>query len=611
MSNKPLELNPKYFNQHGDARYIAFTWLQYNSQRHTVLKNWKELRNYIFATDTSTTTNRTLPWKNSTTLPKLCQIRDNLHSNYISALFPNDDWLKWEAYTLDDGAKQKVSAIESYMGNKTRLSNFRGIASQLLYDYIDYGNAFATVDFEYSVRKREDGREVIDYIGPKARRISPLDIVFNPLAASFKDSFKIVRSIKTIGELMIMAEEQPDNLYLQDALKERNRMLTQMKQYGIESMDREEGFLMDGYGSYSQYLQSNYVELLQFYGDVHNGQTNELRRNRVITIIDRMWVVQDEEIPSWLGHAPIYKTGWRTRPDNLWSMSPLENLVGMQYRIDHLENAKADAMDLAVQPPLVIKGEVEEFVYGPGAEIHLDENGDIVELARNVQWVIQADNAIQLLEQRMEMYAGAPREAMGIRTAGEKTAYEVQQLNNAAGRIFQEKVTTFEIEMLEPILNAMLETASRNLDRTDVIRVMDNDLGVQKFMSITREDITASGKLRPIGARHFSAQSQLIQNLQGLSSSALWQTVAPHLSAKNLSKLVEDVLGLGRFSLFAPNIAITEQQETARLMNQAQEDLQMEQSMPVPEAGSPVPATQYEQTYAAKGQAREALGGAK
>lgn len=136
-------------------------------------------------------------------------------------------------------------------------------------------------------------------------------------------------------------------------------------------------------------------------------------------------------------------------------MGPLDNLVGMQYRIDHLENVKADAMDLAVMPPLVISGEVEQFAWGPNAEIHIDENGSVTELARNVQWVIQADNAIDRLEMRMEQYAGAPREAMGIRTAGEKTAFEVQQLNNAAGRIFQEKTTTFEIELLEKVLNAM------------------------------------------------------------------------------------------------------------------------------------------------------------
>lgn len=295
-----------------------------------------------------------------------------------------------------------------------------------------------------------------------------------------------------------------------------------------------------------------------------------------------MWVIQNEPMRTWFGKAPIFHVGWRTRPDNLWAMGPLDNLVGMQYRIDHLENLKADAMDLAVLPPLKIIGEVEEFTYRPGEEIHIDADGDVQELGKNAQWVIASENQIQMLEQRMEMYAGAPREAMGIRTAGEKTAFEVQQLQNAAGRIFQEKITTFETEMLEPLLNAMLETARRNLDHSDLVRSINSDIGVTTFLEVSREDITASGILRPIGARHFAAQAQLLQNLSGVFNTQVGQLIAPHISGKNLATLIEDVLGVNRFELFRPNAAIFEQQETQRLMEQASETLEMEASAPVP-----------------------------
>lgn len=574
MSKKILEIKKDQ-----EAAFIAATWHTYNSQRRQKIDDWKELRNYIFATDTRSTSNGKLPWKNSTTLPKLCQIRDNLHSNYISALFPNDDWLKWEAYTKEDAYKKKVVAIESYMSNKTRESHFRTTASQLLYDFIDYGNVFATADFVASYREAEDGSKLVDYIGPVARRISPLDIVFNPLATSFKDSFKIIRSIKSVGELIQMSEDEPDNVYLKEALAKRDMLKKHAKAYGLEDFDKAEGISIDGFGNYFDYLNSGHVELLEFWGDMHVSGSDEVQRGIVCTIIDRMWVVRKESIPSWLGHAPIYHVGWRTRPDNLWSMGPLDNLVGMQYRIDHLENLKADAMDLAVFPPLKIIGEVEEFRYAPGAEIHIDEGGDVQELGKNSQWVIQSDNEINLLEQRMEMYAGAPREAMGMRSPGEKTAFEVQQLQNAAGRIFQEKITTFEIELLEPLLNAMLEVARRRIDQNDVIRVMDDDLGVMQFIEIKKEDITASGKLRPIGARHFASQAQLMQNLVGIMNSPIAQLLAPHTSSKQLAKVVEDVMGLSRFQLFKPNVAIFEQQETQRLMSQAQEDLQVEQSV--------------------------------
>lgn len=573
MANKPLEIIPR----DDEAKFIANQWFVFNSNKRQQIERWKELRNYIFATDTTTTTNKKLPWKNSTTLPKLCQIRDNLHSNYISALFPNDEWLRWEAYTQDGAMVKKSKAIESYMANKTRESKFRTEISKAVYDYIDYGNCFLTVDFEASYREDERGNRIVDYIGPIARRISPLDIVFNPLANNFQDSYKIIRSLKTVGELKLMAESEPDNEYLKTALNKRQ--LISSGAYGVDTTDKAEALQIDGFGNFYDYLQSNSVEILEFWGDLHNNATGQLEKGVVITIIDRAFVISKRKIPSWLGHTPIYHAGWRLRPDNLWAMGPLENLVGMQYRIDHIENLKADAMDLSIHPPLKVIGEVEEFVYGPGAEIHIDAEGDVQELAKNVQWVIQANNEINFITTLMEQYAGAPSEAMGIRTPGEKTAFEVQQLQNAAGRIFQEKVNNFEMEALEPTLNAMIEVARRNLDVADVIRVMDDDLGVQTFLTITKEDITASGKLRPIGARHYAAQAQLVQNLNSLFSTQIGQLVTPHLSTKQLSKLVEDVLGLSRYQLFQPNIAVFEQQETQRLANQAMEDLQMEQSI--------------------------------
>lgn len=580
MANKPLEISAA-FGRNNEAQYIAHTWHMYNTQRQPKIELWKETRNYIFATDTTTTTNKSLPWKNSTTLPKLCQIRDNLHSNYISALFPNDEWLKWEGYSPSDGTAAKTKTIEAYMSNKTREGHFRTEMSKCLYDYIDYGNSFATVDFEASYTIDDKGMKNPQFIGPRLRRISPLDIVFNPLAQSFRESFKIIRSLKPIGELKRMQRDEPDNVYLQEALAKRDKLLKHAGTYGIEDQDKADGFLVDGFGNYNEYLQSGYVEMLEFHGDIHDQKTGELQVGRVITIIDRMFVIRNEPIKSWSGSSPIFHVGWRTRPDNLWAMGPLENLVGMQYRIDHLENLKADAMDLAILPPLVIAGEVESFEYKPGAEIHIDENGSVTELARNVQWVITAENNIDKIEARMEQYAGAPREAMGIRSAGEKTAFEVQQLQNAAGRIFQEKITTFEIELLEPALNGMLEVGKRNLNEHDIIRVIDDDLGVKSFMSITKEDITASGVLRPIGARHFAAQAQMVQNLVGMANTPIWAQISPHISSIKLSQMVEDLLNIDRFQLMRPNVAVFEQQQTQRLAAQANEDLMVEQSIPV------------------------------
>lgn len=580
MSGKKVLEIAEAFQQDEPSGFVSHMWDNFNNQRQEKINEWLELRNYVFATDTSSTSNASLPWKNSTTLPKLCQIRDNLHSNYLSSLFPNDRWMKWVGYSQEDSVRNKAEAIEAYMMNKVRESRSRTEFSRLLYDYIDYGNAFATVSFETTYKELPDGTRVPEYIGPRLHRISPLDIVFNPLASDFRDTFKIVRSVKTIGELKRLAAIDPEQSYWLDAIERREELTRKLGGYSIEDFTKAVGYQVDGFGSLYEYFQSDYVEILTFYGDFHDKETGEIRTNQEITVVDRSYTVDQRDIPSWLGHAPIYHVGWRFRPDNLWSMGPLDNLVGMQYRIDHLENLKADAMDLSVHPPLKVIGEVEEFVWGPGEEIHIDENGDVQELGQNLNGIVMASNEIQSLEDRMEMYAGAPREAMGVRTPGEKTALEVQTLSNAAGRIFQEKITSFEIELLEPVLNAMLETSKRNLDQADVIRVMDSDIGLESFMTVTKDDITANGKIRPIGARHFAKQSQDLQNLVGVMNSPVGQMIAPHTSSKELSRFVDDVMGLSGWNIFRPNVAIAEQAETQGLMNQAQEDMEVQAQAP-------------------------------
>ncbi|ADX87701.1 portal (connector) protein [Vibrio phage JSF23] len=580
MTGKVLELQQMLDDtRDGLAEQIANTWQNWNSQRQEWLSQKSELRNYIFATDTTTTTNSTLPWKNKTTLPKLCQIRDNLHSNYISALFPNERWLKWEGKSLQDEAKR--DAIQQYMDNKVKESDFRTIMSQLLLDYIDYGNCFATVEYVKETTKDEESGATRDtYFGPRAVRIDPKDIVFNPVAVDFAHSPKIIRTVLNEGELLQMEQDQPENASLASAIARRREFRRGLGTYTREDCEKAVGFSMDGFGNLYDYFQSPYVEVLTFYGDYHDTQSGTFKRNMKVTIIDRMFVIEEKENPSWFAQAPIFHCGWRIRQDNLYAMGPLDNLVGMQYRIDHLENLKADVFDLIAFPPMKVKGDVEEFVWGPMEQIYINGDGDVEMMAPNTQ-ALQADMQIQILEAKMEEFAGAPREAMGIRTPGEKTAFEVQQLQNAAGRIFQEKIMNFEVMLMEKVLNAMLEISRRNLDVADTIRVFDSDDKVATFMNVNKDDITAKGRLRPVGARHFAEQAQVVQSLMGIANTPVWQDIKPHVSTENLAKMLEHNLSLGGWDIFKPNVAVMEAQTTSALVNQSQAQIEEEAQVPL------------------------------
>jgi hypothetical protein len=552
------------------ASTIANRWEEWKGYRVKWTQEKEELRNYIYATDTKTTTNNKNGWANSTTTPKLCQIYDNLKANYEAALFPRDKWFKFLPGSQEEATKEKASLVTSYMHEKLRLSQFRRTIDRLLDDWVQQGNCFATVDFERNYTTLETGETVNGYIGPVLVRISPYDISFDPTAVDFEATPKIVRSIKTLGEL---TEEAKKDENLQSLL---DKMILNRSEVGSTTQyEKADGFIADGFSSIENYYQSGYVEFLTLYGNVYDTYTGKVYTNRIITVADRAYVVKNIANPSWLGTSPIFHCGWRSRPDNLYAMGPLDNLIGLQYRIDHLENLKADVFDQIATPIWKIRGDVESFEGYPGEKIILGEEGDVVPLVPDAT-ALNADFQIQDLANKMEEMAGAPRMAMGIRTPGEKTAFEVQTLDNAANRIFNHKARKFEEEFIEPILNAMLEAARRELNIIETIPEFDEDLGVTLFQSITKEDIASDGKLIPIGARHFAEAALRTQNInQLLQIKAALPDVGSHLSGKTMAKLLAQEVG--EEGLFSENVQIQETLETQKALQDAQVDLQEDQ----------------------------------
>lgn len=566
------------------ATEIANKFTTWNMQRQVWLEQKRELRNYIFATDTSTTTNAQLQWRNTTTVPKLCQIRDNLHANYMAALFPNSNWLDWEGANEAAELKEKREVIKQYMDNKLRLSKFVStVGSQLVYDYIDYGNAFATTEYiREEILDPVTGEVTQGYVGPKAVRVSPYDIVFDPTAASFRDSPKIIRSLMTLGDLKKMVQVSPENAYME---AEVDKLINERRdiQAALNNSDvlKGNGYQADGFDDYKSYYASSFVEVLNFYGDMFDMESGELLENYIITVVDGTKVVRKEPSPSWLGSTPIQHVGWRLRPDNLYAMGPLDNLVGMQYRIDHLENIKADVFDLIAYPVVKVKGDVENFNWQPMEKIYLGDEGDVALVSPDAN-ALNADMEIALLENKMEELAGAPRQAMGIRTPGEKTAFEVQKLDNATGRIFSAKTLQADELLFEPLYNDMLESARRNLDGNDILRVFSTEDKVTAFLSITKEDLSADGRLVPVGSRHFAEQAQLIQNLNGFFNSAVGQDefVRNHFSGKKIALMMEQLLDLGMYDIVSDNVRVFEAADTQRLANSAQEQVGVEQLTP-------------------------------
>lgn len=561
------------------AKEIANFWQQWNNARMPWLGQKREMREFLFSTNTKSTAVGALPWKNSTVTPKLTQLRDNLHANYMAALFPSEDWLSWEGEDQDAVSKRKRRIIEAYMRNKCKASDFEIVVSQLVNDYIDYGNVFGGHEYVSDMKTDPDGNKQVIYMGPRAFRVSPLDVVFDPTSATFDKTPFIHRVVKTIGDLERDMQEKPglgyDRAKIQEAKKYRKNYVD------YSDMIKNSGWIVDGFPTLQTYFQSNKIEILHFWGDIYDLDKDVLHKDMIISVIDRMHVLRMIPNPSWLGTRPYKHCGWRLRPDNLWAQGPLDQLVGMQYRIDHLENLKADVFDLIAHPVILIKGDtVEDFKFGPGVKVDCGDEGD-VEFKSPEAGALNADMQIENLMNKMEELAGAPKQAMGIRTPGEKTKYEVQVLENGAGRIFQSKVNWFEKNIIEPLLNSMLEDARRHLTEKDQVKIVDPDTGAVEFLTITKEDITAKGRMYPMGARHFAAQAKFAQDLT--TTMQLVQkmpTVAPHISGKAVAFALEHVLGWEAYGMVKPNIAIAEQMETKKLMNSAEQSIQQDNATP-------------------------------
>ena len=582
--NDNIQVN---FTDDALAVKIADMWVRWDSARSYWKEEQQELRNYIFATNTRKTSNNKLPWKNSTVTPKLTQIRDNLHANYMAALFPSDNWFFWEATDKDSELTKKRYAITNYLKQKLKASSFQLLVSQLVYDYIDFGNVVVTYDYVRDVISDDIGNVVSRYVGPKAYRINPTDVVFNPLAEDFSKTPIVRRMLKSMGDLLTDVETKPSLNYNKAVIE---KVLSFRQNYRDDpEFKKEINMAIDGFGSADEYLDSDMVELLEFWGDVYDPETKKLLRNQLVTIVDRKWILRKQPNPLWTGNKPMFHCGWRLRTDNLWAQGPLDQLVGMQYRIDHLENLKADVFDLIAYPVMVVKGStVEEFEYEPGATIFAGDEGS-VEFLRPDATALQADMQIAELMNRMEELAGAPKQAMGIRTPGEKTKYEVQSLENAAGRIFQSKVSWFERNILEPLLNGMLAESIRNFEGVERIRTIDEDYGTEMFVEVTKNDLMAAGKIYPVGARHFADQARFIQELaQTMSAVAAIPSVAAHISGKAIAKALEENLGWQNYKIVQDNALIFEQAETQRLMNQVSEDIQTEATIN-PEGEMPPP----------------------
>ena len=543
--------NPEQF-QEQVARSIVDIYVSGQHERNAFLARGHEARAYVTANSTANTPVGALPWKNNTTIPKLTQITDNLCAYYMAALIPSDDWFIWEGSNVESTAKAAV--IEEYMRAKLKSSGFRNELAKCVRDWVVFGNCFAGVTWVDKTRSNPaTGESISSYTGPKMYRISPKEALINPKAASIEKSFFIKREVIHISDILT------DRSFDKEKLEKLLEMRSAVSYDEVATRYEEASLRIDGFNTIHDYLNSGSVEIIEYWGDIYIPDQKKTMKNMQVVVADRRFVLLQRNNPSISGRKPFSHSGWRLLPDNLYAQSPLDQLVGMQYRCDHLENLKADAFDQIIHPVIKVKGDtVEDFQFGPNQKIYCGAEGD-VEFMRPDASVLQCNNEISTYHQLMEYMAGSPRETMGFRTPGEKTAFEVDQLTKAADRMFLDKVNQFE-DFIEDILNVMFELLMINLNFNDVIRVLADDQKTAIFKTITKEDVVATGALRPVGAKHYADRSKRLQELAQLQNMVkTLPSMAIHISSERTARMLSEELGYDKWKIVEPYIGIDEQ----------------------------------------------------
>lgn len=552
------------------ASFIASQFISWDGMRDLAKASWSETEAYRYATDTHSLPDGSA-FSHSTHMPVVAAIAQDLEAILKQVTTPHEDYFTFKPMDLEAAALDQRDKIVGYLKSRFAVNGYESELAKLRSDLVTYGNCFShTVFVDESVGDKPG------YIGPKTMRISPYDIVFDPTASSFDATAKIIREVVSLGELKKRGVSELLDPLAVDSLLE-NKATYKPTRYG---RDKDAQYVPQGFGSLEDYMTSGYVELLWFYGSVYDQDSGEIHENKVIVVAEGTHLLMDEDIATYDGQANIFHSVWQKQPDNLYGISPLANIIGINWQINHRENAKSEALDRLIKPDVVHLGDVVEvFDDKTGQTTYIaPEGGGVQELAVNTQF-FSFDLQIDRLTHAARAAARLPSDLTGFRSQGEKTLGEVTALTDGGMRGFIDKAADFERTSLERHLSASIQLAKDNFTTAFSIP-SQGDSGFLDMLEITKEDLSVNGILIPQGARRFARKNQILATLTQLSATPLAQVIGMHISGKGGSKFVEELLELHGEGIFSEYAQILEQAEAQQIANKAEQQVAADSQQP-------------------------------
>jgi len=534
----------------------------------------RELKTYIDATDTRTTTNDKLPFKNSTTINKIGQLYNNHVTSYVEHLMPNSDWVQWVGNDVDAMTKEKRKAIEAYVKGKVEASNLEGVIERLAGDFTSMGVAAVHTRHVKQLTVTVENQVIPNYTGTITERLDPNDLFWDVTASSLDKARKCIRQLYTMGSLKREVEESTNPPITAEQfaqLRNDRRSVREAIGTGYHGKRKYESLSSQGFGTMMNYTNEGLVEVLRFFGDFYDEEKDELLLNHEIVIVDRKMIGRKEALDNWNNSQNIHITVYEFRQDSLAPIGPLHRVVGLQYKLDKRENFKEDLHDRFLVAPLLKVGDVrEKGMRGTDTHEFQAEEGGSVSYLTPPPEVLSPDQQLSTTLALMEDLSHAPKESIGQRTPGEKTKFEVQLIDQGQNKVYRRKVKKFERELVTPTLNDILEQGRHHLDATDVVKTYGEDTGAVSFLTVTASDLNGNGTMVARGATLFAEKALALQTMSAIFASPVASLLAPNVSRKKLTAAIEDLGDLGKYEIFQFGIGLQEDAELQRLAESTQ-----------------------------------------
>jgi len=557
-------------------------WTEWAAERISKEKVWLQCEKaYLSKFDVSQGTPK---WKSRAFVPASFSAVENIHSQIMSGLFPNERF--FDVKPMDDGYELRADAAKELLYQQTYASDYRTNVSHFLKQLITVGNSAAIVDWseEYS------GDERI-FSGSRFKTLDMKYFHVDPYASDPQTANKLRKYWLSYEEAEALQVFDPDALKLlkgtagnggiSASQEDANHIATAQAADMTSGVDKNRGS----------------IEITELWGTFEDD--GEQYDNYVCSVGNGV-LLRLQPSPYEHGRDPFVFARYSVVAGEAYGIGALEPALPLQHLINSFTNQKVDELSIIINGMYKFKDDgvidIDNLISEPGAMFEVADMDNLQSVAPGSA-VALAYQEISDLERKFEEATGAIKLVAGGTSDGTRTATEVMALTQSGNSRFNEVLAQIETSVIRPSLRMYLSNAAQFMDEEQAIRILGRDDvdEIDAWTKIHPDDLRGRYDIKPGGSRLVAMREFRLKNLMTyLQTVGQVQALAPRLDWGKINKRIMRELGFDDEEDFLkpeqPQQASPQQPQQAP--TPAQADPMAEQMMAGQEAGVPDGATQ-------------------